>query len=278
MASISARLLGAGAQAQNEWAHAGALTAVSFTGEARLRRGIAVTIGIDALATADAGLSRFIEATVQGNAFAEAKAGLQYQLPLNLFDEFGLTIGAQAVAQAAAGIEVGLGLSVGDFIDLVSQTVDAEGVPLEIVKLLLDEAAIGGKFEVHVAAAAMAYAEILITGEVVKQPGFHVVVDAGLGLAAGVGFSGGLDLGIRDFRRFYGRAVDRSMESLIDSIEQLLQDDPDQVMPAIRALRPIASMVFRVAYEVGDYLVKTPNVGPAQQDAANIANHCVGIV
>ncbi len=277
MASISASLLGAGAEAKHDWARASALTAVTFTGEARLVRGIAIEIGVDALATADAGLSRFVDATVQGNAFAQAKAGLQYQLPLNLFDKFGVTIGAHAAAQAAAGIEVGLGLSVGDFVNLIVQSGDSGGVPLEIVLLLLDEATIGGKFEVHVAAAAMAYAEILITGEVVKNPGFHVVVDAGLGLAAGVGFSGSLDLGIRDFRRFYGRAVDRAVGSLVDSIGLLIRDDPAVIMPTVKALAPVATMVFRVAYEIGDFLNKTPNVGQGQQDAANLANHCVGI-
>src|SRR4249920_414463 len=102
MAEISERLLGAGAEAKNDWAHASASTSLTFTGEARIRRGVEVAIGISALASADAGLSRFIDATVRGNAFAEAEASLRYQLPLNLFDQFGLTIGAQAVAQAAA--------------------------------------------------------------------------------------------------------------------------------------------------------------------------------
>jgi hypothetical protein len=106
------------------------------------------------------------------------------------------------VAQAAAGIEADLDLSVGDLLNLIVQGRDAEGALYEIGKLLLDEAIVGGKFEVHVSAAAMAYAEIVIAGEIVKDPGFQVTVSAGLGLAAGVGFSGGLNLGIRDFRRF----------------------------------------------------------------------------
>jgi len=110
--SISQPLLGAGAQAKNDWAKAEAPTSLTFTGEAQFRRGVEIAIGLNALASADAGLSRFVDAAVRGNAFAEATASLQLQLPLNLFDNFGLAIGAQAVAQAAAGIEAGLGLSI----------------------------------------------------------------------------------------------------------------------------------------------------------------------
>ena len=71
--------------------------------------------------------------------FAEAKAALRVQLPLNLFKDFGLTIGAQAVAQAAAGIEVGLGLAIGDFIALLRENPESEGLPIELVVLLLHE-------------------------------------------------------------------------------------------------------------------------------------------
>ena len=108
MPSISQPLLGAGAQAKNDWAKAEAATSLTFTGEAQFRRGVEIAIGLNALASADAGLSRFVDAAVRGNAFAEATASLQLQLPLNLFDDFGLAIGAQA----AAGIEAGLGLSI----------------------------------------------------------------------------------------------------------------------------------------------------------------------
>jgi len=277
MASISQPLLGAGASAKNDWAHASAATSLTFTGEAQIRRGVEVAIGLKALATADAGLSRFIDATARGNAFAEATASLRYQLPLNLFDEFGLTIGAQAVAQAAAGIEVGLGLSIGDFVALLRQNQESAGLPIDLIVLLLDEAVVGGRFEVHVAAAAMAYASVLITGQVVKDPGFHVTVDAGLGLAAGVGFSGGLDLGIRDFRRFYGRAVDLTIASVVDGVGSLLPEDAQQFMPQLRALAPVAATALRVAYEIGDYIAKN-NPNSSHQDALDLSNHCVGII
>lgn len=277
MASISEPLLGAGAQAKNDWAKAEAATSLTFTGEAQFRRGIEVEIGLNALASADAGLSKFVDATVRGNAFAEATASLRLQLPLNLFDDFGLAIGAQAVAQAAAGIEAGLGLSVGDFIALLRRNGEGLGLPLDLAILLLDEAVVGGKFEVHVAAAAMAYASILITGRAVRDPGFHVTVEAGLGLAAGAGYGGSLDLGIRDFRRFYGRAVDLAINSVLDGVVRLLPDELEPLEPQIRALAPAAVIALRTAYEIGDYLAKNqPKQG--HQDALDLSNHCVGIV
>ncbi len=277
MASISQPLLGAGAEAKNDWAFAKAATSLTFTGEAQLRRGFEVAIGINALATAEAGLSKFIDASARGNAFAEATASLRLQLPLNLFKDFGLTIAAQAVAQAAAGIEVGLGISIGDFITLIRQNADSESLPIELVVLLLEQATVGGKVEVHVAAAAMAYASVVITGQVVRNPGFHVQAEAGLGLAAGVGFSGGLDIGIRDFRTFYGRAVDRTVTSVTDGIVRLLPDDQQQLVSVAQALAPAAATALRVAYEIGDFIAKNAPRSD-QQGALNLANHCVGII
>jgi hypothetical protein len=277
VASISDKLLGAGAEAKNEWAEASAATSLEFTGEAQFRRGVEVQIGLNALATASAGLSRFVDTTVRGNAFAEATASLQYQLPLNLFDEFGLAVGAQAVAQAAAGIEAGLGLAVGDFLALVRNTAESAGLPADLVALLLEEAVVGGTFEVHVAAAAMAYASIRITGEVVQNPGFRVFVDAGLGLAAGVGFSGSLDLTLNDFRRFYGRAVDKTVGAVVDGAAQHLVQDADRFTPVLRALTPVASTALRIAYEIGHYITKN-SPGNDRQSALDLSNHCVGIL
>ena len=150
--NLSQPLLGAGAAAHNDWASASARTSLDFSARAEFKRGINVVIGLEALAQADAGIAQFVAATVRGNAFAEAEAGVQIQFPLNLFQSFGLAVGAQAKAQAAAGIEVGLGVVVGDFIELIERDPEAVGIPFELVLLLLEEVNLGGKFEVHVAA------------------------------------------------------------------------------------------------------------------------------
>lgn len=277
MASLSARLLGAGAEAKNDWAKAEASTALNFTGDAKFRRGVELAIGLSAMASADAGLARFVDATARGNAFAEATARLQLQLPLNLFEEFGLAVGAQADAQAAAGIEVGLGLLVGDFLDLIGADGANLALPFKVARLLLDEADIGGKFEVHVAAAAMAYASAQITGKIIGDAGFHYTADAGLGLAAGIGFSGGLDLGVKDFRRFLGRSVDLVVKTTIDQITALLPANLKDLTATVQAIAPVASASLRIAYEIGDYLAEN-DVRHDNQAAIDLSNHCVGVL
>jgi hypothetical protein len=123
----------------------------------------------------------------------------------------------------------------------------------------------------------MAYASVQIVGEVVKDPGFHVFVDAGVGLAAGVGFSGGLSLGLRDFRRFYGRAVDRTIGTVTEGLSASLIVDHATLVPIVKAMAPIAATALRVAFEIGSYIAKN-NPGNTKQDAFHLANHSVGIV
>jgi hypothetical protein len=279
--NIGRPLLGAGAAAKNDWASASARTGLDFSAQAEFRRGINVTIGLEALATADAGLSRFISATVRGNAFASAEAGLQIGLPLNLFKRFGLTVGAEATAQAAAGLEAGLALSIGDFIELVRRDPDAVGVPLELILLLFEEVEAGGIVKVHVAAAAMAYASLQIAGAVIDTPakpaGFEYTIDAGLGLAAGMGFSGGLLLGFKDFRRFYGRAVDLAIGTTVDQVASSLPAGDAAKQALAGAFAPVAKIALRCAYEIGSFIeVNKPDA--SNLASLSLANHCVGLV
>ena len=58
--NLNQPLLGAGAAAKNDWASASARTALDFTAQAEFKRGVNVTIGISALAQADAGLAQFV--------------------------------------------------------------------------------------------------------------------------------------------------------------------------------------------------------------------------
>lgn len=279
--NIGRPLLGAGAAAKNDWASASARTGLDFTAQAEFRRGVNLTIGLEALASADAGLSRFISGTVRGNAFAAAEASLQIGLPLNLFKRFGLAVGAEAKAQAAAGIEAGLALSIGDFVELVRRDPDAVGVPLELILLMLEEVDAGGKVEIHVAAAAMAYASLQIAGSVIDTPGkpagFEYTIDAGLGLAAGMGFSGGLLLGFKDFRHFYGRAVDLAVGTTVAQVASSLPAADAATQALASAFTPVAKIALRSAYEIGSFIEVNAPDGSAQA-SLSLANHCVGVV
>ena len=278
---FSRPLVAAGAIAGNDWASASAETGLDFTGRAQFRRGLNVQIGLAALATADANLSQFISATAKGNAFASASAGAQIQLPMNFFDEFGIVVGAQAEAQAAVGLEVGLGLSVGDFVALVPIDPDDVGLPIAVLLLLLEEIDIQARFEVSLAAAAMAYASWQITGSVISRPGKPAGLTyrarAGLGCAAGIGFSGGAAAPVKDFRRFYGRATDLIVDDTLRSVRDLLPDSASGLRGPLSALAPVVKTALRTAYELGDYVMKNAP-GNSAQDTADLANHCVGIV
>jgi len=278
---LSRPLLAVGASAKTDWASASADTGLTFTGKAQLRRGLNVEIGLEALATADANFRKFIAATARGNAFAAAEASLQIQLPLNLFDEFGVVVGAQAVAQAAAGIEVGLGISVGDFVRLAQQDPASNGLPLSLLLMLLEEVDISAVVEVHVAASAMAYAVLKVSGNVIGKPtraaGFYCSAKAGCGCAAGVGFSARAGAGFKDFRRFYGRAIDKTLDTTLQAIEGMLPPSADFVRPLLTAFGPVAKTAFRTAYEIGDYIARN-SPGNSPKEASDLANHCVGIV
>ena len=133
----------------------------------------------------------------------------------------------------------------------------------------------------HVAASAMAYASLQITGTIIDRPGqpagFQYLVDAGLGLAAGMGFSGGLALGFKDFRHFYGRAVDLCVDAVVRDLTDLLADDPPAVRAIAGAFGPVAKVALRLAYELGDFIAKN-NPGSDAAAAQTLANHSVGIL
>src|SRR5690349_8605 len=95
---LSQPLLSAGASAKCDFAAAQARTGLDFDLDLQFKRGAKLEIGLGAYADASAELSKFIRASIEGTAFAEARAGVQLQLPLNLFDEFGFSAKAEAIA------------------------------------------------------------------------------------------------------------------------------------------------------------------------------------
>ena len=74
-----------------------------------------------------------------------------------------------------------------------------------------------------------------------------------------------------------GRAVDRTVASVVDSITRLLPPDQQRLVPVALALAPAAATSLRVAYEIGDFITRTAPQAD-HQGALNLANHCVGII
>lgn len=274
----SQSIVGAGASAQTDFAAAQARTGLNFRGAARFKRGFKAELGVEAFADASGELSKFIRASIAGTAFARAQAGIQLQLPLNLFDEFGFAVRAEAIAEAAAGLRADLGLSIGDFVLLAQRDQDSIGLPLELLLLFLEEVSIGGAFEVNVSASAKAHASITITGCVIpkagQKAGFFYTVDAGVGLAAGVGM--GLTAGaeFKDFRRFFGRATDKSVDTTVKEIARLLPTSARSVIPILEAFAPVTKIAFRLAYDVGQKIVEN-NPGASRQHMNTLCNEAV---
>jgi hypothetical protein len=281
---LSQPLLGAGASAKTDFAAAQARTGLNFMGEARFKRGIKAELGLEAFVDASAEFSKFVRASIEGTAFARAQAGVQLQLALNLFDEFGFSARAEAIAEAAAGIRASLGLSIGDFILLARQDSKLVGVPLEIFLLLMEEVSIGGEFEVNVAASAKAHASISVAGTIIEQggdkAGFYYTIDAGVGLAAGVGMGLKAGLEFKDFRRFYGRAVDKSVDSTLEQVSRylprnlLLEGSQQAFRPMLEVFSPVAKIAFRIAYDVG-LKITTYNPGHSSQDTSELCNAAI---
>jgi hypothetical protein len=284
---LSQPLLGAGANARTDLAAAQARAGIDLQAAGAFKRGLQVVLGISAFANAAGEFSKFVKAGIEGTAFAEAKAGVQLQLPLNLFRQFGFAARAEAVAQAAAGVEAGLGLSIGDFILLAKQNPELAGLPLELFILFLEEVSIDGVFELNVAATAKAHASLTVSGTVIeKKPekaGFYFTVDAGVGLAVGVG--AGLKAGAEfdNFRRYYGRAVDRAVDTAISEItgampspEVALLSSGDSFGPWLGAFAPIAKIALRAAYDLGLKIAQT-DPGRSAGDMAALCDEAVKI-
>ncbi|MBL9173931.1 MAG: hypothetical protein JNL10_10390, partial [Verrucomicrobiales bacterium] len=258
--SLNQPLVSAGASAANDWADASADTQITVAAGVSLKRGACAEVDIGALATADAGLQKFIRLEARGNAFAEARASVQLQFTLNAFEKLGFTIGAQAKAQAAAGLEVGLGISVGDFIQILKENTEARGLPFDLAMVLLEEVSIQAGVRVHVAASAAAYAELSGTLNLVARagtkPGFFFRTKAGLGLAAGVGFGASFGCGFQDPGRCYGRVVDRLVNAVGDAVDAQVAGSSREMRDIAATLRPVARIALRHAWELGHFLAE----------------------
>src|SRR6185295_13236728 len=131
--NASRSILNASANYQAEdWGSVAGSAGLDFRASAQLKRGFDLELGAQALVGLDANISKFLSVDVQGHASATARVRAQVQVPLDLFDEAGLAIRLQAVAEAAAGIELGIGLDVGDFLALAGEDPRMQGLGIHL--------------------------------------------------------------------------------------------------------------------------------------------------
>jgi hypothetical protein len=241
-----------------DWARAGAGAQLDLLATAELKRGIDLELGAEALVSLDASLSKFLALDLRGQASAAARVRAQVQVPIDLFDEAGLVVRLQAVAEAAAGIELGIGLDAGDFIVLAGQDVRIRGVGLRLLAILLEEAQIQGGVMAKAAAAAMAYANIACTGRLIPNrdvpAGFNVVAEAGLGLKAGAGYRVFANFAISQPQRLIRKTVDAVVDETLTPIIQGLSDPAARLI--VEELRVPTKMALRACFEVGAELAR----------------------
>lgn len=274
-------LVGAGARASTDFANAQANARVEFNGNIELNRGFKAELGIGAFTEASAAFSKFINASIKGTAFAQASAGVQFQLPFNLFRDFGFIAKAQAIAEAGAGVEGGIGISVGDFIRIIERDPNMQGLPIKLIIMFLEEVDVSARFGISVSVAAKAHANFNVTGRVIdvngQPPGFFYSMSAGVGLLKGVAKSMTAGVQFKDFRRFYGRATDLTVDSTIEYLQDSLPANYRQFDPMLGAFAPVAKIALRTAFELGSTIANS-NVNWSGKQTQQFCNECTKIV
>ena len=236
-----------------DWASVGAQGSLDIQMGVAIRRGFDLNINAEALIKLDASVQKFL--AIDAQAFATASAGVRAQLqtPIDLFSEAGAALRLQAQAQAAAGVQLGIGLSIGDFLEVVDSDPRLRGAPARLVRVLLEEASVGGGVLAKAAVAAMAYVNVSATGRLIPsgtvRPGFTVAVEKGAGLGAGAGIKGYVNFGLTDPRNLVRRSVDVAVGSTLDDLLALCTDA--RLARLLEELRTPLKIALRTTFEIG---------------------------
>lgn len=281
-ARLDQDVFAAGGTVATDWAQAGGNAQVSVAAGAQVRRGLNLDLGIQALASVDASVGKFLSAEVSGQASASASVTAQIQAPMNLFQEIGFAVRLQAIAELAAAVQVGLGLKIGDFLELAERDQQMRGLPIELLRVFLSEVNIKAGVYAKAALTAQAYAQLVVTGTAIAQPaknikpGFNIVAGAGVGLKAGAGFRVFAAMEIDDFSRFVARSVDVLVEKACDELKDNLPSDGVAPRILLDAARPLFKTVLRTSYELGEYLALNAPAATAS-GAQDVALRCAQV-
>lgn len=265
----------------SEWGAAEGAARVDAMLNMEAKRGIDFELGIKALANVDASFEKFIAANLNADAHAEASLKAQIQLPLNLFKEAGMAIRLRAKAEAAAGVSLAIGIKVDDFLALVRQDPMMDGLPYGLLKIFLDEVILEAGLYAKAAFSAMAYANLVVTGTLVKlgeiKPGFNILAGFGAGLKAGAGVRFFARAGIAKPRRLVGRSIDLVVDETFDQMIPLLPEEPKETRWFVDSFRVPVKIALRSAFELGEYLT-TNSLNSDFESAEEIASRTVSVI
>jgi hypothetical protein len=279
---LSEPVLGASASAASGWGSVEAQGNVNFTGQIEANRGFLFDFGVAAMAEVSGAIRQFLAADLQGDATVEARILAQLQVPMDLFSQAGFAAQLKATAEAAVGVRLRLGLTLGDFIAAVEADPAMAGVPAKIFRAFVEEVSIGGGVYAKAAVSAMVYASVVVAGRLVPgqhdPPGFTISAEAGAGLKAGGGYRVFANLDIANPRRMVGRIIDTVVDGTLDEISRLLPDDaPQEHRELLLAAAPAAKIALRNAFELGE-LIATDQAPQDAAGAQRMALRCVQVV
>lgn len=252
-------LFAADAGVASDWGEAKGSAQVKLPANLQLNRGAAVELGLMGYLRGEAAFQKYIAAQVTGQIGAQARVKGQIQMPMNLFREVGFAVRLQAIAEVSAGIEAGVGISIGDFIDLAKSQLQLRGLPLQLFTIFMEEVDIGASLSAKAAFTAQAYANLVCSGRLVgddtTDPGFNFTFGYGYGWKGGYGMRVSARAGFKDVSRLVARSVDVIVDETIDGILLTLPADQPTERTLLQASRPVVKIAARVAYETGEYLV-----------------------
>lgn len=182
------------------------------------------------------------------NARLETSLKVQFQTPLNLFEEIGLAARVQAIARAAVGVGIESDITVGQILDRVTRKPEMDGLPGQILNILMDEVEIEGVMFAQLAIAVMGYANMVISADIFGSNSFEIVFETGYGFKAGGGYRWYVRLDVDSPRRILQRLMDVFIFEILRQVKRELSTDQ------ILQLEFLFRIVFRLSLDLGNKL------------------------
>lgn len=243
-------------------------------------RGINYNIGASILANLDDLLEKYLRLNnlhfgVQGRLNLQG----QVQTPLDLYEEAGLAIRLQAVAEISAVAALTFELKTQELLEQIQQKPELQGFPAQLCEVFLEESTLKGGIFGKASLSLMAYANLVLTGRLLQEkseqdkPKFHLEYEFGFGFIAGGGYRIFLEIEFDHVRRLIGRMSNQIVNDSIKQLERQLTESESGLKPALSSLSMPIKLAFRSAYELGLFLTSED-----EEDPEEMTQRCVQLI
>ncbi|EPF11113.1 hypothetical protein ICA_02800 [Bacillus cereus BAG1O-3] len=243
-------------------------------------RGINYNIGASILANLDNLLKKYLRLNnlhigVQGKLNLQG----QVQTPLDLYEEAGLAIRLQAVAEISAVAALTFELKTQELLEQLQQKPELQGFPAQLCEVFLEESTLKGGIFGKASLSLMAYANLVLTGRLFQKkseqdkPKFHLEYELGFGFIAGGGYRIFLEIEFDHVRRLIGRMSTQIVNDSIKQLERQLTESEAGLKPTLSSLSMPIKLAFRSAYELGLFLTSED-----EEDPEEMTQRCVQLI